>query len=93
MENKEEVINDMPKKFSVLAIVSFVFALVGIGFAGLPCGLTATVTGIVGLVKYKADKHKGRWMAITGLVIGILEVVIMSMFILMVGLGVVTTSL
>ena len=90
MENKEEVINDMPKKFSVLAIVSFVFALVGIAFAGLPCGLTATITSIIGIVKYKEDKQKGRWMAITGLVIGILEVIVMSLYIFMVAFGITT---
>lgn len=83
MENKEtEVVNDMPKKNNTTGMISFIFSLVGILVAGLPCGIAATVTGIIGLTKFDAEKEKGRWMAITGLVIGIIEIIVMTMYII-----------
>jgi len=81
--NGSQVINDnSSKKFNVVGIVSFVFSLVGILVAGLPCGIIATITGIIGLVTFKADKEKGRWMPVAGLVIGIVEIIVMTLYII-----------
>jgi len=70
----------MQKKNNVPALISFVLSLVGLVVAGLPCGIAATITGIIGLVKFNPETEKGKWMAITGLIIGILEIVIMGLF-------------
>lgn len=80
--NETEVVNDMPKKFNTVSIVSIVFCIVGIFVAGLPCGIVAVITGIIGTATFKADKEKGRWMAITGLIIGVLEVIVMAIYIM-----------
>lgn len=79
--NEAEMTNDMSKKFNKLGIVSFVFCIIGIFVAGLPCGLVAMITGIIGTATFKAEKEKGRWMAITGLVAGIIEVIVMALYI------------
>ena len=84
MENQEmqtpNNTQNVAKKFNVLGMISFIASLVGILVAGLPCGIVATITGIIGLVKFNAQTEKGKWMAITGLVIGVLEIVIMGLF-------------
>ncbi len=71
---------NVPKNINVLGLVSFVVSLIGIIVAGLPCGIVATITGIIGLVKFNNQTEKGKWMAITGLIIGVLEVVVMGLF-------------
>lgn len=83
-DNKEpEIVNDnVQKKYNSVGIVSFVFSLVGIIVAGLPCGIVATITGIIGIATFKPDKEKGKWMAITGLVIGIIEIIVMVMYLM-----------
>ena len=78
-----EVVNNVPKKNNVCALVSLIVSLVGIVIAGLPCGIIATITGIIGLVTFKKDTEKGKGMAIAGLIIGVLEIVIMILFMIM----------
>lgn len=79
-----EVINNQneQKKLNVFGLISFIFSLVGIFFAGLPCGIVATITGGIGLAKFNPEKENGKWMAITGLVIGIIEIVVMILSII-----------
>lgn len=75
--------NNVQKKMNVCALVSFIFSLIGIVIAGLPCGIVATITGIIGLVTFKAETQKGKGFAIAGLVIGILDIIIMIIYIVM----------
>ena len=50
---------------------------------GLPCGIAATILGIVGLATFKPEKHTSRWMAITGLTVGVVEILIMGLYVAM----------
>lgn len=68
--------NNVEKKISTPALISFIFSLVGLIIAGLPCGIVAIITGIVGLVKYNAETQKCKWMAIVGLIVGALDVIL-----------------
>ncbi len=70
------------KSVNVCGLLSFVFSIVGIFVYGIICGIIATILGIVGLATFKSEKHTSRWMAITGLVIGVVEVVIMGLYII-----------
>ncbi len=63
------------KKFNTMALISFIFSLVGLIVAGLPCGIVAIITGITGLVKFKPQEEKGKWMAIVGLIVGALDII------------------
>ncbi len=75
---KEEMKNETirSKKNNNNALLSFIFALIGIVFAGLPCGLVAVVTGCMGISKFNSEEEKGKWMAITGIIIGAIDVVV-----------------
>lgn len=74
---KEEMKNETirSKKNNNNALLSFIFALIGIVFAGLPCGLVAVVTGCIGISKFDSEEEKGKWMAITGIIIGAIDVI------------------
>ncbi len=74
---KEEMKNETirSKKNNNNALLSFIFALIGIVFAGLPCGLVAVVTGCIGISKFNSEEEKGKWMAITGIIIGAIDVI------------------
>lgn len=64
------------KKINTSALISLIFSLVGLVIAGIPCGLVAIITGIVGITKFNAETEKGKWMAIVGIIIGIVDVVL-----------------
>ena len=68
------------KKNNVCSIISFIFAIIGIFIAGLPCGITATILGIVGITTFKPETEKGRAFGIAGLSIGIIEIIIMILY-------------
>ena len=63
------------KKANPMCLASFILALVGLLIAGIPCGIAAGITGIIGLVKFDAENHKFKWMGIVGIIVGILDVV------------------
>ena len=63
------------KKNNGLALTSFILGLVGLIIAGIPCGICAIIFGGVGIAKFKPDTQKNKWMAITGLILGIVDVV------------------
>ncbi len=63
------------KKVSTPCLLSFIFALVGLIIAGLPCGIVALITGITGLAKFNKDTEKFRWMGIVGIIVGVVDVV------------------
>ena len=54
--------------------------MVGLLIFGIPCGIAAIVTGIIGLVKFDSVNEKNRWMAIVGLIVGIFDFVIVVMY-------------
>lgn len=85
---KKDVLDNEIKRFNKTGIFSFIVSLIGIFILGLPCGLVALITGIIGLTSFKPEQEKGRWMAITGLVIGILDIIISSIYIVAVGAGI-----
>ncbi len=72
--------NKSGKKLNICALISFIFSLIGIVIAGLPCGIVAAITGIIGLVGFKSETENNRWMAIFGLCAGIIEIVIMVIY-------------
>lgn len=82
MEEKNDNNVNVVKKMNVCGLISFIFSLIGIIVAGLPCGIIATITGIVGIATFKKEEQKGRGFAIAGLVIGILDVIIMILYII-----------
>lgn len=66
------------KKANPMCLASFILSLVGLLIAGIPCGIAAVITGIIGLVKFDAENHKFKWMGIVGMVIGIADVVLVA---------------
>ena len=49
MKNETETETIRSKKNNNNALLSFIFSLIGIIVAGLPCGLVAIITGCIGL--------------------------------------------
>lgn len=80
------------KKYNGVGIASFICGLVGIFYYPFPCGLAALITGIIGIIKFDPNKEKGKWMSITGVVLGALEI-LWSILILLLGLGIFITAL
>lgn len=71
------------KKINVCCLLSFIFSMIGIIMFGLPCGIAATVLGIVGLTTFNPQKQTAKWMGVTGLSVGAVEFVFMSMYMFM----------
>jgi tetratricopeptide (TPR) repeat protein len=74
-------INEMPKptpKTSVLAILSLVFALIGIYFS--PLLLPALIIGIIALVRIKNNRAAltGKGLAIAGIIISTVVIIILA---------------
>ena len=67
--------NNVGKRANVFGLISFVFALIGLLIAGLPCGVVALITGIIGLVKFDKETEKLKGFAIAGIVIGVFDIV------------------
>ena len=72
--------NNGVKVTNKLAIASLVLSLVGLIVAGLPCGLAAVITGIIGVAKFNPETEKGKGMAIAGIIVGALDVVLVVIF-------------
>ena len=67
--------NNGVKKVNTYGVISFIFSLVGLLIAGLPCGIVALITGIIGLVKFNKATEKMKGFAIAGIVIGVFDIV------------------
>lgn len=63
-------------KINGVGLASFICAIVGIFTLQFPCGVAAVVTGIIGIVKFNKETEKGKWMAITGVSLGAVEILI-----------------
>lgn len=74
------VVQDKEKKANTCCLLSFIFSLVGLFILGIPLGIAAIVLGIIGIVKFKKDIEKSRWMGIAGLCVGILDVISVSLY-------------
>lgn len=83
-----ESIDNGNKQYNKMGIISFIVSIVGMFVAGLPCGFAAVVTGIMGLAKFNNEEEKGKWMAIAGLVIGILDAILTTIYIALRSVGV-----
>ena len=84
--------NEKEKKYNGVAIASFICGLVGLAEYHFPSGVAAIVTGIIGLVKFNEQKEKGKWMAITGIILGVLDI-LWSIIILLIALGIFVTAI
>lgn len=65
----------MERKNNGMALTSFILGLVGLFICGIPCGICAVIFGGVGMAKFNPETQKNKWMAITGLILGIVDVV------------------
>ena len=70
------------KKNNVFAIISLVVSLIGLIVFGIPCGIGAVITGIIGLIKFNPEKEKGKGMAIAGIVVGALDIVMVVIWLI-----------
>ena len=78
--NQNANTQNMQKINNSFALASFICSMVGLLIFGIPCGVAAIVTGILGLVKFDLEKEKNKWMAIVGLVVGIFDFIIVAMY-------------
>ena len=67
----------------VLSILSFVFAIVGIFFAGIPFGIAAVVLGIIGL----ATNRELKGFAISGIIVGGIDIVSVAVYTAIIAMG------
>ena len=63
----------MNKELNVLGLISMIIALIGLFIFGIPCGVTSLLLGIIGIAT--AGDTKGKGMAITGTIIGAIDLV------------------
>lgn len=55
---------------------SFVVCIVGIFFGAVICGPIAAILGVVGLLTFNDMEHNNRWMGITGIALGIVDLIL-----------------
>lgn len=72
------------KKLNGYAMASFICSIVGLVVFGMPLGLAAIVTGINGIREFDKETQNNKWMAIVGLVIGIIDVIFVSQYSIMI---------
>ena len=63
----------MNKELNVLGLISMIIALIGLFVFGIPCGVASLILGIIGIAT--AGDTKGKGMAITGTIIGAIDLV------------------
>ncbi|MFR0823561.1 MAG: DUF4190 domain-containing protein [Clostridia bacterium] len=63
-----------------IGLVSFIFAMIALFIFGLPFSIVAIITGIICLATFKKDTQKNRWMGITGLSVGAVELIVMLLY-------------
>ena len=64
------------KKYSGKSITGFVLSLVGILIAAIPCGIIGLVFSALGMKDTETPQYKGKGLAISGLVISIIDIVL-----------------
>jgi hypothetical protein len=65
-----------PRKLEVVGLLSFIFSIVGLFFAGIILGLAAFIMALISLSKFfhRPDEFMGKGFAIAGLIIGIVAI-------------------
>lgn len=63
-------------KYSGKSIAGFVLSLVGILVAAIPCGIIGLVFSALGMRDVDALAYRGKGLAISGLVISIIDIVV-----------------
>ena len=67
---------DISKKINLYGLFSLIFSLVSFFIGqGYLAGIAAIVLGIFGIIKFDKEKQKGKWMAKSGLCIGIFNII------------------
>jgi len=78
--DKLETANDSEKatakKYSGKSITGFVLSLVGILVAAIPCGIIGLVFSALGMKDAEINEYKGKGLAISGLIISIIDIVL-----------------
>lgn len=69
----------MNKELNVLGLISMIIALIGLFIFGIPCGVVSLILGIIGIAT--AGDTKGKGMAITGTIIGAIDLVAVLWFV------------
>ena len=65
----------MNKELNVLGLISMIIAIIGLFIFGITCGVASLILGIIGIAT--AGDTKGKGMAITGTIIGAIDLVAM----------------
>ena len=69
----------MNKELNVLGLISMIIAIIGLFIFGIPCGAASLILGIIGIVT--AGETRGKGMAITGTVVGAIDLVAVLWFV------------
>ena len=69
----------MNKELNVLGLISMIIALIGLFIFGIPGGVASLILGIIGIAT--AGDTKGKGMAITGTIIGAIDLVAVLWFV------------
>ncbi len=72
---EQKVTDPAPQAWSKKAITGFVLSLIGLIVAALPCGITGLVFSSIALTQTANKNLKGKGLAISGLVISLIDVV------------------
>ena len=66
---------EVKKKYNIMALIGFLLGLVSLllSFLGI-VGILACVFSGVGLGKFNAETEKNKWMAVLGIILGILSI-------------------
>lgn len=74
----KEIPNDNPRpRTNVLALLGFIFGILGLLIAGIIFGLAALILSIIGMVQIGKHEHfKGNGFAIAGLILGVIDIVL-----------------
>lgn len=75
-ENKVVEENKSKKENNKMAFASMICSLVGIIVAALAMGFAAVVTGIAGLKNFNPETEKGKGFAISGIIIGVIDIIL-----------------
>ena len=76
---QETLENNAPpavNKYSGKSIAGFVVSLVGILVAAIPCGIVGVTLSALGMKEIDTYSYKGKGLAISGLVISIVDIVL-----------------
>jgi uncharacterized membrane protein HdeD (DUF308 family) len=90
VEREERNRPEREKESSPLAIISLILGIISLfslftGFISIIFAVAAIITGSMSLRKMRTDKYQGRGMAITGIVLGVITIILFVVFVLIIG--------